>query len=137
MAARTPVPPSMADSLILSMVASSDAPLLLLDGDMKMIAASLSFGRAFQIDPGNAPGKLTFELGAGEWNLPKLRSLLSAKDPAKVHVGLGSSIVEALARQLYARIEVAPRNPGTSVSIIHTQIAAVNTTAISPEERAV
>jgi two-component sensor histidine kinase len=78
MAVRIPGPPNVADSLILAMVASSDAPLLLLDGDLKVIAASLSFGRAFHVDPANAPGQTIFELGSGEWNLPKLRSLLSA-----------------------------------------------------------
>ncbi len=71
-------PPSVAESLMLAMVASSDAPLLLLDGDLKVMAASNSFGRAFQIDPSAAPGRSVFELGAGEWNLPKLRSLLTA-----------------------------------------------------------
>ena len=35
------------------------------------------------------------------------------------HVGLGTSIVEALARQLKARIEIGDEPPGTQVSIIH------------------
>ena len=34
-------------------------------------------------------------------------------------VGLGTSIVEALARQLDARIELSDEAPGTRVSIIH------------------
>jgi len=33
------------------MIASSDAPLLLLDGDLSVVAASFSFCRAFHIDP--------------------------------------------------------------------------------------
>jgi two-component sensor histidine kinase len=37
---------------------------------------------------------------------------------APIHVGLGTSIVEALARQLKARIEVSGNAPGTRVSII-------------------
>ncbi len=40
--------------------------------------------------------------------------------------GLGTSIVEALARQLHARVKVADRNPGTAVSIAHAHIAAVD-----------
>ena len=68
----------VADSLVLAMVASSDAPLLLLDGDLKVIAASNSFGRAFGVDPAGATGQVVFNLGAGEWNQPKLRSLLTA-----------------------------------------------------------
>jgi two-component system, sensor histidine kinase PdtaS len=78
MAVRLPAPPTVAERLVLAMVASSDAPLLLLDGDLKVIAASNSFGRAFQVDASGASGRLVFELGAGEWDLPKLRSLLSA-----------------------------------------------------------
>ena len=78
MAVRVPGPPDVADSLTLALVASSDAPLLLLDGDLKVIAASLSFSRAFHIDPAETAGRTIFELGSGEWNLPKLRSLLSA-----------------------------------------------------------
>lgn len=39
--------------------------------------------------------------------------------------GLGTSIVEALANQLSARVQVVDAHPGTIVSVIHTQIAAV------------
>ena len=63
---------------MLAMVASSDAPLLLLSGELEVIAASHSFGRAFNIDAASARGRTIFELGSGEWDLPKLRSLLSA-----------------------------------------------------------
>jgi len=71
-------PPSVAESLTLALVASSDAPLLLLDGDLSVVAASKSFGRAFGVDPLDAVAKSVFHLGGGEWNLPKLRSLLLA-----------------------------------------------------------
>jgi two-component sensor histidine kinase len=43
--------------------------------------------------------------------------------------GLGTSIVQALARQLQANIAVTDANPGTSVSIIHTPIAAIHSSA--------
>jgi hypothetical protein len=48
---------------------------------------------------------------------------------------LGASIVEALARQLHARVKVANGNPGTAVSVIHAHIAAVD--GAEPAERAV
>jgi hypothetical protein len=73
-----PASPTLAESLILSVIASSDAQLLLLGGDLEIIAASDSFGRAFHIETSNARGHPTFDLGSGEWDLPKLRSLLSA-----------------------------------------------------------
>jgi chemotaxis protein methyltransferase CheR len=36
------------------------------------------------------------------------------------HAGLGTTIVEALAHQLKARVEIAGRSPGMIVSIVHT-----------------
>ncbi len=70
--------PEVALNLALAVIASSDAPLLLLDGNLEMIAASASFCRAFQINPALVVGSTLFQLGAGEWNLPQLRALLGA-----------------------------------------------------------
>lgn len=62
----------------LAVVVSSNEPLLFLSQDLKVIAASSSFCRTFDIDPGTVSGKLLVELGNGEWALPKLVSLLRA-----------------------------------------------------------
>ena len=70
--------PAVADSLALALVASSDAPILLLNGDFTVIAASDSFSRSFQIDPTSITGRSLFKLGEGEWDVPQLRSLLRA-----------------------------------------------------------
>jgi two-component sensor histidine kinase len=78
MAARMPIQPEAALSLALAVVASSNAPLLLLDGEFSVIAASASFCRAFQLDPDRAAGHPIFQLGAGEWDTSQLRSLLDA-----------------------------------------------------------
>jgi PAS domain S-box-containing protein len=78
MAISIPPTATIADRLSLAMVASSDAPLLLLDGDLKVVAASNSFCEAFGVQSTDVAGKSVFEMGTGEWNLPKLRSLLSA-----------------------------------------------------------
>jgi two-component sensor histidine kinase len=59
-------------------VDSSTAPLLLLDGDLVVIAASASFCRAFHIDPTQVEGFAIFDLGDGEWDARRLRSLLTA-----------------------------------------------------------
>jgi two-component sensor histidine kinase len=45
------------------------------------------------------------------------------KKPAKP--GLGISIVQALSAQLHGVVTVADANPGTSVSIAHTHVAAL------------
>jgi len=78
MADDKPILPIVTDSLALALVASSDAPILLLDGALLVIAASASFARAFQIDPASAEGTSLFALGQGEWDVPQLRSLLKA-----------------------------------------------------------
>ena len=78
MAAPTPLHTDGALSLALAVVGSSTAPLVLLDGDLNVIAASASFFKAFQIDPAGAVGEPFLGLGDGEWNLPRLRSLLTA-----------------------------------------------------------
>ncbi|MGA2952176.1 MAG: histidine kinase dimerization/phosphoacceptor domain -containing protein [Caulobacteraceae bacterium] len=78
MAARPPLAPEIAQSLALAMVAASEAPVLLLDGDLTVIAASASFCRSFEIEPAETSGLPVFELGSGEWNVRQLRALLKA-----------------------------------------------------------
>ena len=65
-----------ADKLALAVIASSHAPLLLLDGDLTVVAASASFCRAFDIAPAAVSGRPLVALGSGEWNVPQLESLL-------------------------------------------------------------
>jgi len=62
----------------LAVIAASSAPLLFLDDDLKVIAASTSFCSAFKIDPATVPGRQLSALGAGEWGVPQLNALLKA-----------------------------------------------------------
>jgi two-component sensor histidine kinase len=78
LAAPTPLHPDGPVSLALAVVGSSTAPLVLLDGNLKVIAASASFFAAFRINPAGAVGEPFLSLGDGEWNRPRLRSLLTA-----------------------------------------------------------
>jgi len=78
MASRIELDRIAAQKLALAMVECSEAPLLLLDGDLAVLAASESFGRAFQIDPQSVDGRSIFEMGSGEWDRPQLRALLKA-----------------------------------------------------------
>lgn len=59
-------------------LASSTAPALRLDGDLRVIAGSASFYSVFDLEPHNVAGRSVFKLGDGEWDVPQLRSLLSA-----------------------------------------------------------
>ncbi len=78
MAATERAKSDVALNLTLAVIASSSAPLLLLDGDLQVLAASASFCRAFEIKPDEVTGRQLVELGAGEWNVPQLQSLLKA-----------------------------------------------------------
>ncbi len=62
----------------LAVVVASHEPLLFLSEEQRVIAASASFCRAFEIDPATVTGKCLSEIGHGEWAMPKLASLLKA-----------------------------------------------------------
>ena len=64
--------------LALAVIACATAPLVLLDGDLSIIAASASFQEAFQIQPGTIRGSHLADLGHGEWSGRQLASLLAA-----------------------------------------------------------
>ncbi len=73
-----PSHPDVALNLALAVIASSYAPVLLLDGDLTVLAASTSFCQAFAIAPSKVIGRLFRDIGVGEWDVPKLSSLLRA-----------------------------------------------------------
>jgi two-component system, sensor histidine kinase PdtaS len=78
MAAQQSVHPEVALNLALALIASSKAPVLLLDGDLSVIAASASFCRAFDIDPAAVSGRKLSAFGAGEWKAAQLGVLLKS-----------------------------------------------------------
>jgi two-component sensor histidine kinase len=79
--------PHAADSsLALAVIAASHEPLLLLDGEFTVVAASASFCEAFAIDPATTPGRPLFDLGRGEWETPELRALLRVSLRGEVRV---------------------------------------------------
>ena len=51
-------------------------PVLVLDKDLRVIAASRSFYSAFKVSAKDTKGKLLYALGDGQWDIPKLRVLL-------------------------------------------------------------
>lgn len=92
--------PLVAMNLTQAVVASSTTPVLLLDGDFSVLVASASFCRAFQVDPLRMPSSV-FAVGDGEWDVPQLRSLLTATMADRADI-------EAYEMEL-ARIGQAPR----------------------------
>jgi two-component sensor histidine kinase len=73
-----PLPNETVTSLAMALVESSKAPLLLLDDDVVVIGASSSFCNTFNLDPTHIANRKLADLGAGEWDVPQLNSLLKA-----------------------------------------------------------
>ena len=73
-----PLPNETVTSLAMALVESSKAPLLLLDDGVVVIGASASFCNTFNLDPKTIANRKLADLGAGEWNVPQLNSLLRA-----------------------------------------------------------
>jgi hypothetical protein len=86
MAARDDPHPDTDLALALAVVGSSTAPLVLLDGEFRVVAASTSFFNAFQIDGADAVGKPLFALQSGAWNVPQLRALLKGTSAGHAQV---------------------------------------------------
>lgn len=71
-------PPEAASNLAMALIESSQIPLILLDEDLTVVAGSRSFSRAFGLDASAIVGVPLARIGAGEWNVPQLDSLLRA-----------------------------------------------------------
>ncbi len=78
MPAAAPNPSDLDLSLAMAVVASSHAPVLLLDENRAVVGASQAFCHAFGIDASTIAGREFASLGAGEWAIPQLHSLLKA-----------------------------------------------------------
>jgi chemotaxis protein methyltransferase CheR len=63
-------------ALALAIVNTVREPIVVLDQDLRVIVASRSFYGTFKVSSEDTEGKLLFELGDGEWDIPKLRTLL-------------------------------------------------------------
>ncbi len=50
--------------------------LVVLDANLKVVGASRSFYRRFQVTSGDTMGRRIYELGNGQWDIPALRELL-------------------------------------------------------------
>jgi PAS domain S-box-containing protein len=57
--------------------------LLVLDGRMRVMLANRFFYETFQVSPEETVGKSLYDLGNGQWNIPRLRELLEQVLPEK------------------------------------------------------
>jgi len=86
-------------------------PVLVLDKDLRVIAASRSFYSAFKVNPEDTEARLLYALGDGQWDIPALRVLLEKIIPEKGVMegyevehefpGLGRRTMHLNARQVF------------------------------------
>jgi two-component system, chemotaxis family, CheB/CheR fusion protein len=100
-----------------TIVESAREPILVLDAGLKVTAANPAFYRNFEVTPEETEGRLIYELGNGQWNIPRLRELLEEIVPRNSRVDdfemshdfphLGTRDMQLNAR----RIEMQPGHP--------------------------
>ncbi len=78
-------PDNILDAQILAqaIVNTIPEPFLVLDGQLRVLAASRSFYAAFKVDPEQTHGCLLYDLGDGQWDIPALRLLLETIIPER------------------------------------------------------
>ncbi len=59
-----------------NIVATVREPLLVLDSDLRVESANRAFYHVFQVKPAETVGKLFYDLGDNQWDIPRLRELL-------------------------------------------------------------
>jgi PAS domain-containing protein len=65
-----------AQNLAEGIVDSVREPLLVLDRDLRVVRANRSFCRTFRVQPDQTEGRLVYDLGNHQWDIPRLRELL-------------------------------------------------------------
>jgi PAS domain S-box-containing protein len=96
-----------------SIVETVREPLLVLDGDLKVVSVNRSFYQTFKVTPSETLGKLVYDLGNRQWNIPALRTLLEEILPRRTHFGnfevehgfptVGHKIMRLNARQIHQK----------------------------------
>jgi two-component sensor histidine kinase len=120
----------------MALVMSSSTPLILLDDELVVQAASGSFCRGFSVNPDSVVGMELFAMGDGEWDIPQLRSLLTA-------TAAGSAAIDAYemdlkragdpTRRLVINAHVLDHEPDEAVRLV---VAVTDVTEARQDRRA-
>ncbi len=96
-----------------SIVETVREPLVVLDTDLRVISVNHSFYQTFKVAPKETEGKLIYDLGNYQWNIPKLRVLLEEIIPRHNQFqdfevehefpSIGRKIMLLNARQIYTK----------------------------------
>jgi two-component sensor histidine kinase len=126
-------------SIAASMISGEDHISLVVGGGEAVVEARVSVSLGLIVTelvinalkhafPANRPGSITvaYENRGPNWTLRVTDDGVGMPtDPALIRTGLGTSIVQSLAKQLEASVVIATGHPGTRVSIEHIQVALV------------
>jgi two-component system CheB/CheR fusion protein len=69
-----------------SIISTMREPLVILNAEMKVKSANRAFYSKFQVKEEETEGKLLFELGSGQWEIPDLKRLLEVVLPKKINI---------------------------------------------------
>ena len=118
-----------AQTLAQAIVDTIHEPLLVLDAEFRVLAASRSFYAIFQVDREHTIGRPLYWLGDRQWNIPALRVLLETIIPTQVAMdgfevehdfpGLGPRTM-----LLNARKVIYERSADTTILLAFTDITA-------------
>jgi chemotaxis protein methyltransferase CheR len=72
-----------AQTLAQAIVNTIIEPFIVLDDGFRVLAASRSFYDTFKVNPAETQGRLLYDLGDGQWDIPALRTLLETIIPEK------------------------------------------------------
>lgn len=61
---------------IRTVIDTAREPFLILDSDLRVIAVNSCFLRKFEVSDKHTEGRLVYDLGNGQWNIPRLKDLL-------------------------------------------------------------
>ena len=101
-------------TFVKTVVDTAPIPFLILDPELRVIAANKYFYQTFKVSPKETENQLIYNLGKGQWNIPKLKVLLEEILPKKTYFRnfkvehnfpkIGNKVMLLNARQIYEKI---------------------------------
>lgn len=128
--------PEHAESLSAALISSSHSPLLMLNGDLKIVAASKSFCETFDLDIASITNQLLADIGEGEWNVPQLHSLLRATVNGDAAIDVYELDLVRKGREICRLVVNAHKLDYSDAGRIRVALAVTDVTALRLAERA-
>jgi PAS domain-containing protein len=125
---------------IRTFVDTATDPFLILDKDLRVLAANKSFYNLFEVEAKNTEYKFVNEIGKGEWNIPALNALLEGILPKNTFFNgfevnrefpsIGKKIMLLNGRRIYKEGETSKMFPPI---ILLTMVDITQMTVIAAE----